>query len=532
MKNKKNIWIYTLAIMVILFIVAYSCKKDETIMQIPVIATLPVRNVTPYKATCGGNITSNGGSKITVSGLCWGLNPAPTIADNKTTDGTSTGLFLSDMTGLSPNITYYARPYATNSVGTGYGDAALIKTLQKTIVTTSSVINIKDTIATCGGIINFSENSNIISRGVCWSIEPLPTIIGNKTIDKGTGTSYTNIISGLKPFTTYYVRAYALLSDTTEYGNIVSFKTIQIPILESLGITDIGQTTAMVDGNILSDGGSLSFNRGVCWSTKVFPTNADKNIILGGATGSISYNLNGLRTNTTYYVRAFATNFAGTGYGNQLTFTTQDYGTVNDITGNVYKTIIIGTQTWMAENLNTHHYSNGDYIQNVGGSEWIGLTTGALCEYNNLPTNGEKYGKLYNFYAVSDSRGLCPTGWHVPVETEWNTLTDYLDKNYPAAAKAMCDTLGWHLSNIINTPGYKQLDNNYSGFSALPTGTRFINGSYGNLSYAGYWWSASLSDPNEGLDIYLNAAFTNIFRGDSPKFIGKSVRCLKDLNKY
>ena len=140
--------------------------------------------------------------------------------------------------------------------------------------------------------------------------------------------------------------------------------------------------------------------------------------------------MTGLTPATTYYVRAFATNSAGTGYGSEISFTTASLvTTVTDIDGNVYNTVVIGTQTWIAENLKTTKYNDGTPIPNVTlDATWAVLATEAYSDYANTPANAAIYGRLYNWYVASSTnpKNVCPTGWHVPTDAEWTTLTTYL----------------------------------------------------------------------------------------------------------
>ena len=121
---------------------------------------------------------------------------------------------------------------------------------------------------------------------------------------------------------------------------------------------------------------------------------------------------------------AYATNKAGTGYGDVVSFTTnRGSGTVIDVDGNVYDTVVIGTQVWLAQNLKVTHYRNGDPIDSLDdNTEWCNTTSGAYCNYNNDPNNAPAYGRLYNWYATSDSREIAPEGWHVATDAEWAAL--------------------------------------------------------------------------------------------------------------
>lgn len=196
------------------------------------------------------------------------------------------------------------------------------------------------------------------------------------------------------------------------------------PVLTTTEVTNITQSTAVSGGNITDDGGATVTVRGVCWSINPTPTIKDSNTADGGGAGSFTSNITGLAIGATYYVRAYATNSKGTGYGSTMSFYTD--GTV-DVDGNVYKTVTIATQRWMAENLKTTKLNDGTSIPNVtDGKAWKNLTTPGYCWYDNDPKYyGNTYGALYNFYAVETNK-LCPTGWHVPTDAEWDILIDHL----------------------------------------------------------------------------------------------------------
>jgi uncharacterized protein (TIGR02145 family) len=197
------------------------------------------------------------------------------------------------------------------------------------------------------------------------------------------------------------------------------------------------------------------------------------------------------------------------------------YDTMTDQQGNVYKTIVIGTQEWMAENLKTTIYRNGNSIANITNTQWAGFTSGAWASYNNDSQYDCPYGKLYNWYAVADSRNLCPTGWHVPANSEWTTLTEYIGGGSVGGKMKTTGTQYWISPNFNAT--------NESGFSGLPGGVRTdYQGPFGSFGLGGGWWSSSEFGDyvawSYGLS-YNNGSIggNTIFKED-----GYSVRCLRD----
>ena len=297
-----------------------------------------------------------------------------------------------------------------------------------------------------------------------------------------------------------------------------------IPVLTTTTVTDIAQTTATSGGNITSDGGATVTARGVCWSTNQTPTIADSKTTDGTGAGSFTSSITGLTAGSTYYVRAYATNSAGTGYGSAMSFTTLDgsTGTVTDIDGNVYHTVTIGTQVWMVENLKVTHYRNGDPIPNVtDNTAWSNITTGAYCNYNNDANNVTIYDRLYNWFTVNDSRNIAPTGWHVPTDAEWTTLTTFLGGASIAGGKLKeTGTTHWLTPNEGAT--------NETGFTALPGGGRFYNGAFFNIGYNGNWWSATEFNASYAWNRYMNYNNSNVYRYDFNKELGFSVRCVRD----
>ncbi|MCX6223034.1 MAG: fibrobacter succinogenes major paralogous domain-containing protein [Bacteroidia bacterium] len=294
-----------------------------TIANLATIFTTAVTSITSTTASGGGNISSDGGGAVTAKGICWSTTSGPTISNSKTTDGSGTGSFTSQMTGLNPGTLYYVRSYATNSAGTTYGtEISFTSTAILPVLTTTAITAITAATASSGGNIT-SAGGTISARGICWGTSTNPSITDNKTSDSNGPGIYTSNLTGLSAGTTYYVRAYATNSAGTSYGNEISFtSSIVSPVLTTQAISLITTTSATSGGNITSAGGGTITARGVCWSTSTGPTINNTKTSDGTGAGSFVSSLTGLTVATTYYVRAYATNSAGTSYGNEVVFST------------------------------------------------------------------------------------------------------------------------------------------------------------------------------------------------------------------
>ena len=321
-------------------------------------------------------------------------------------------------------------------------------------------------------------------------------------------------------------------SFSNNYGNSVRCLKDIVPSVSTTTVSNVTATSANTGGNITQDGGAPVTMRGVAYGTSSSPTTSGLITNDGTGTGTFTSNLTGLSPSTTYYVRAYATNTVGTAYGNELTFTTLvipaftcGTSTVSDVDGNSYNTVQIGTQCWTQSNLKVSKYRNGDSIPTgLNNSAWQNTTSGAYAIYDNNPVNDGLYGKLYNHFAVMDSRGLCPTGWHVPTDGEWIILDTFLGGS-SVAGGALKSTAtqptpgGWNSPNTGAT--------NSSGFAAGPGGLRNHLGVFFNVGYSGYWWASSFfgADPWALSLAYGNGAIGwNTYR----RAAGFSVRCLRN----
>ena len=318
---------------------AYGADVTFTTIAIPAapsVTTLAVTNIAQTTATGNGNITSLGVPNPTQYGVVWDIAANPTIElSTKTAQGTpaGTGAFTSSITGLTAGTLYYVRAYATNTTGTGYGAEVTFTTLVTPVaptVTTQAVTNIAQTTATGNGNITSLGVPNPTQYGVVWGTSANPTVSLSTKTTQGTpgGTgAFTSSITGLSPATQYHVRAYATNTAGTAYGADVTFTTLAavMPSVTTLAVTSIARTSATGNGNITSLGVPNPTQYGVVWSTSANPTVALSTKTTQGAatnTGAFNSSITGLKRGTTYHVRAYVTNAAGTAYGVDITFTT------------------------------------------------------------------------------------------------------------------------------------------------------------------------------------------------------------------
>lgn len=302
-----------------------------------------------------------------------------------------------------------------------------------------------------------------------------------------------------------------------------SCKKDQAPEVTTHSISTYATTAALAGGTITSDGGASVTLRGVCWSENENPTTADHKTSDGSGTGSFDSQVVDLTPNTTYYVRAYAVNTAGTSYGQQVSFMTYRVLGPDD---EGYHSVTIGTQEWLKENLSNTHYSDGSPIPNITDQNaWVAATSGAYCDFDNNESNVALYGRLYNWAAVVDSRGVCPTGWHLPTLGEWDELANSLGGADVAGGAMKAEGTLQAGNGQWNEPNTGAT--NSSGFTALPGGTRFDGGEFIDLHSYGHWWAVE-GDMNYAWATRLQDNTTVLEQHSNYSYIGHSVRCVRD----
>ena len=487
---------------------AYGSEKTLTTQAtLPTVTTGEVSNITQTSAQGSGNVINSGGANVTERGVCWSTSHNPTISGNHANNGTGTGGFTVNMTGLTANTRYYVRAYAKNSAGVSYGnevDFTTAQTVSAPTVTTSQVTNVQQTTATGGGNVTNSGGATVTERGICWSTSHNPTTSGSHA-NSGTGTgSFTVNMTGLTANTTYYVRAYAINSAGMSYGSEVSFTTQQaltVPTVTTNEVTNIQQTTATCGGNVTNSGGATVTEHGICWSTSHNPTTSGSHSNCGIGMGAFTVNMTGLTTNTTYYVRAYATNSAGTAYGVEVNFTTLGGGeTYENVdlglpSGTLWATCNVGANTpeeygyyfaW-GETTPKTNYNWSTYMYCMGSEN-------TLTKYCNNPDYG------YNGY-IDNLTTLLPEddaatanwgdGWCMPTYDQWLELKQNT-------------TLYWTAQNGVN--GMLFTASNGNSLFLPADGLRWDN----EFQYAGndgYFWSSSLRsiDQNYAMGFHIDS---------------------------
>lgn len=380
--------------------------------------------------------------------------------------------------------------------------------------------------AVVGGTITDDGRAPVTSRGICWSKTANPTIDSSHSEFSTDLEEFECTIEGLDPNTRYHARAYAENKAGIAYGNDIHFIT-ETALLEltTQNISIYSVNTATAGGRITYDGGSPIIARGVCWSTSPDPDIYDPFKLSGTDTGSFVTEINNLLPGTKYFVRAWAQNSAGIVYSNQVTFNTK----IADIEGNLYNTVTIGTQVWMAENLRATKYNDNTPVPNVtDNTKWINLSTPAYCWIRNDIQYKDVYGALYNWFTINTGK-LCPAGWHVPTDKEFKTLElalgitteeiDLTEWRGTDQGMQMKSSIGW-------TEG--ENGTNSSGFSALPGGYRWgATGDFNGIGMITYWWS---SEYNADYAWYrrIDGTDSRVYRHATSKRGGKYVRCVKN----
>ncbi len=316
-------FLFVLLTVTIIFV---SCKKEQSNVRLdPKLATSQVINVKSDSATVVGFVVA-AGDGFSERGVCYNTQTGPTTSDSKVafSNPVTKATFNVKLYSLAYATKYYARAYAINTNGTIYGEEVTFTTLPVVpALTTAAITAITGNSAAGGGNVTVGGGANVTARGICFGKNHNPTLSDTKTVN-GTGTgAFVSALASLKGNTIYYVRAYATNSAGTGYGPEVTFTTlVDLPVVTTTAVTGITKIAAVSGGEVTYDGGGPVTARGLAWGTSASPTITGSIIDGGTGTGVFISNLTGLTLFTTYHIRAYATNSAGTAYGSDVQFTT------------------------------------------------------------------------------------------------------------------------------------------------------------------------------------------------------------------
>ncbi len=507
-------------------------------VSLATLTTTAVSVVTDIGASSGGNITADGGAAITDKGVVWSTSTLPTVSlSTKTTDGTGTGIFTSTISGLTASTKYYVRSYATNTSGTSYGSELDFTTCTLNIAGTASsnpslqvntALTTSIMIATTGatGISNdAASGANGLPAGVSatWAgntitISGTPTATGtfSYSIPLTGGCGSVNATGTITVCSVLNTAGTPLTSPTIVVNSAALMAT---PIkIATIGATGIGAPTGLPDGVIAS----WMSNEITIRDTPTVSGTFNYTIPLTGGCGTVN----------------------ATGIMTVIPACPNGKDTIRDIDNNSYNIVAIGTQCWTKENLRVRKYNDGTSIvfDNYGGASgqagsqdtWSNWTVGAHTIYANdsTPTTGNLaiYGYLYNWYAAAgiitnggtSTKNICPTGWHVPTDSSWTVLTDYLGGLTLAGSKMKAISTTYWSTQSAGT-------NNSSNFSALPGGWRDSTGQFAGVEIWALFWSATrIGTTCTAWYRYLSHINGTVDRSPYPLKNGFSIRCLKD----
>jgi Fibrobacter succinogenes major domain (Fib_succ_major). len=388
---------------------------------------------------------------------------------------------------------------------------------------TLGVSNITNTSVVSGVEIKDKGEYEIIRQGLCWSTLQNPTIADSHVTDNLVSDSFSATVTGLLPNTKYYLRAFATNYKSTGYGNEIVFQTTgSTPVLETNSVVVKTYNSIACGGMITSDAGGQIVSKGVCWSENPEPSITDSKAVSTQEGNTYSCFVQNLKSNTKYYIRAYATNSVGTNYGSVKSFTlwlNYQESPLKDIEGNEYKSVRVGEQVWMQENLRTTKFQDGTSLTTLNlQSEWN--EKNAPGYYVNV--DNVSFGYIYNGYAISANKNICPAGWHIPTQAEWETLINYLG-GYSVAGDLMkgSATMYWGKSgNDVY---------NLSGFTALPNGYVGSDGtSHDKLQDASFFVSTFDAQGNPSFSTIESDLSSIQLSQTSSKVSGVSIRCIKD----
>ncbi len=502
-----------------------------TLGKIPIATTLAVTNISTKEATLNGTINAND-LNTTVS-FEYGLTQTygSTVSASPAQVNGNTNINASSLiSGLAVGTLYHYRVKAVNSLGSTDGNDLTFTTLGKIpTAVTQPATNLSIDGATLNATVNANDLSTTVTfeYGLTQSYGSTISAIPGQVMGS-VNNNVKAILSGLNPATVYHFRIKAENFLGTAYSNDLTFKTLgDVPSVVTNSATPILATSANLRGSVNANKFSavVMFEYGESTSYGNTVT-ADQNPVNGDINTNVSAYITGLNSETTYHFRITAINSLGTSYGNDVVFKTPP-GIINDIDGNSYTAVALGSQVWMMQNLSATRFNDGTPIQLItDNTQWAGLTTPAYCWYNNDETSCKPaYGALYNWYVVdmtiNGGKNVCPIGWHPPSITEWQELISFIGGVQLAEKLMETGTTHWIPPNSDAT--------NETLFTVVPGGLRKIYGEFAEIGTNAYFMSSSLFVLNHSSVrlTKMEGAQVSIYNY-SEKPEGESIRCIMD----
>jgi PKD repeat protein len=495
---------------------------------VPTVITAQVTDTTANTVTCGGEVTDIGGTEVTARGVCWMTSPNPAITDNITSDGAGPGTFTSHITGLTPSTVYYVRAYATNSAGTAYGAALTFTTTEEVNSPPVAEFTITPGEGTVLTIFNFDATS-------CSDPEDLTETLQVRWDWENDGLFDTDFSTNKvlnHQFTEVGTYQVILEVKDTKGLSTSTVKTLEVsigpaPIVITAPVTDTTAHSANCGGEVTDIGGTEVTARGVCWNTSPNPTITDYLTIDGEGPGIFTSHMSGLESNTLYYVRAYATNGAGTSYGDEENFTTNyvwpcgETITINHVEGSiapVSKTVIYGTVTgisgepekcWITSNLGADHQATAldDISEQSAGWFWqFNQAQGYKHDGTTRTPNTAWVDPIYETSDWLPANDPCTIelqgGWRIPTSSEW--------------------------SNVNASGGWTNWNDPWNSALKLhAAGTlKYLDGTVDRRGIIGYFWSSSQYNSESGWALGFRNDFSQMW--GNGKSHGFNIRCLLD----
>lgn len=371
------------------------------------------------------------------------------------------------------------------------------------------------------------DASSMKECGFCWNTKGYPRLEDSHMEAVASGDRFTAVISNLSEGTRYYVRAYSKSRDRLIYGEVTSFVTLSktLPSVTTPYIFHVTHDKVLLGGGGVSDNTFEILSRGICWSTEGIPTLDDQKMEEGKGFERFSCTLTGLAPGTVYYIRAWATNSLGLSYGGTNVIRTYD-GFTTDYDGHVYSTVKLGNQEWLNRNLETTHFQNGDPVPTTTVP-----TTNLEQQENPVYQWGflgfdyhvDDDGRLYTWYAATDTRKICPAGWHIPSVNEWKELIDHLGGD-TLSVEDLNQNFNFFWNSRFN------ISKSEGSFWPAQPGTRTPSGEFRYHSrYGSYWWTGNEINSSGAKAIFFGPSdFSLIIQTERDKKYGFSIRCVKD----